>query len=134
MRQFQSTTPTGVLVVEDDFLVRLTAVDVLEDAGFRVYEADGADRALRTLEEQRDIGAVFTDIDMPGSMDGLELARRVGRHWPDVRVIVTSGGARAARLELPAGGVFIAKPYSASRIVSRLRAMFDEPTRPIKAA
>jgi len=134
MRYFQDDPSTSVLVVEDDFLVRLTAVDVLEDAGFHVYEADGAERALSMMEERRDIGAVFTDIDMPGSIDGLELARRVGRRWPNVRVIVTSGGAQRTGLDLPTGGIFIAKPYSASRIVSKLRAMLEETIQPIRAA
>jgi len=127
MEQFRTHSAASVLVVEDEALVRLTVVDMLEDAGFRVYEADGADRALRTLEERRDIDALLTDIDMPGSMDGLELARRVGRRWPDVRVIVTSGGARYTRLELPTGGIFIPKPYSAARVVAKLKAMLDEP-------
>ena len=128
MRTHQTDAPASVLVVEDDDLVRLLAVDVLAEAGFRVYEATGADGAIRTLEEREDIGAVFTDIDMPGSMDGLELARRVGGRWPHVRVIVTSGAGRGARSELPAGGIFIPKPYSASGIVARLRAMLDAPT------
>jgi DNA-binding NtrC family response regulator len=127
MSRLQTHSSARVLVVEDDFLVRLTLVDVLEDAGFRVYEADGADRALRTLEEKGDIAAVFTDIDMPGSIDGLELARRVGRRWPEMRVIVTSGGAQAPKLDLPDGGIFIPKPYSAARIVAKLRAMLEEP-------
>ena len=79
------------------------------------------------LEEHEDIRLVFTDINMPGSMDGLELARHVSDRWPDVKLIVTSGGARKPEMDMPAGGIFIAKPYSLSRIVAQLRSLLEAP-------
>ena len=127
MRQVENSPPPSVLVVEDQFLIRMITVDVIEDAGFRVYAADRADEAIRMLEQRRDIGFVFTDIEMPGSMDGLALARRVGDRWPDIRVIVTSGGGQTSRMNLPPGGVFIAKPYSLETLVAKLRATLAEP-------
>ena len=80
-----------VLVVDDEVLVRTVAVDMVEQAGFEVIEASNADEAIRILESRQDIRAVFTDIQMPGSMDGLRLAQSVRDRWPPVALIVTSG-------------------------------------------
>ena len=127
MRQSQCSPQASVLVVEDECLIRLNAVDALEDAGFLVYAAECPDAAIRILEEHEDIRLVFTDINMPGSMDGLELARHVSDRWPDVKLVVTSGGARKSEMDMPAGGIFIAKPYSLSRIVAQLRSLLEAP-------
>ena len=81
-----------ILVVEDDGLVRMVAVDMLEEAGFEVLEAGSADAAWAILERTPAVGALFTDIDMPGSIDGLVLAGRVAERWPHIRLVVTSGG------------------------------------------
>lgn len=81
----------GVLVVEDDPLVMLSAVDVIEDAGYRVYQAAHADAAIRMLERHDDIRILFTDIEMPGSMDGMALAACIRDRWPPVSIIVTWG-------------------------------------------
>src|SRR5438270_804390 len=80
-----------VLIVEDEILVRMSAVDMVEDAGFHAISASDADEAIRLLESRNDIRAMFTDIQMPGSMDGLRLARVVRSRWPPVALIVTSG-------------------------------------------
>jgi len=122
MTQFQNPAKTRVLVVEDECLIRLNAIDFIEDAGYRVYAADSADAAMDTLEKRDDIGCVFTDVNMPGSMDGLELARLVGERWPTVGLIVTSGRQQATD-RFPAGGVFIAKPYTGSQLIGKLRSV-----------
>ena len=109
-----------VLLVEDEILVRLTAAVGLEEAGFTVIEADDAEQALELLSSHDDICAVFTDVNMPGSMDGIDLAQLVHTRWPDVRILVTTGGADLSG-GLPDGSEFVAKPYHAEQIVSYLR-------------
>jgi CheY-like chemotaxis protein len=114
--------PSAVLIVEDEPLVRLCAVETVEAAGFTVIEAANADEAIRILENRRDIHVVFTDIHMPGSMDGLKLAHAVRDRWPPIKIIVTSGRESVAERELPAGGRFFAKPYDPAQIQDALRA------------
>jgi CheY-like chemotaxis protein len=80
-----------VLIVEDEFLLRMDAVDMVADAGFEVVEAADADEAIGILDARRDIAVVFTDIQMPGSMDGLKLARAVKGRWPPIKIVATSG-------------------------------------------
>lgn len=111
----------AVLVVEDEFLIRMSIVASIEEAGFEVYEAANADQAIRMLETHPDIRALFTDVDMPGSMDGLKLAAAVRRRWPPVKIIVTSGHVKIRPDELPVEGKFFSKPYDAARVVSTLR-------------
>jgi two-component system, response regulator PdtaR len=94
---------TGVLIVEDEFLLRADAVQFMEDYGFTVYEAGNADQAIALLELHSDIGAVFTDIHMPGLMDGLKLAHYVRGRWPPVKLIITSGQARPLLEDMPLG-------------------------------
>ena len=112
----------AVLIVEDEPLVRLCAVETVEAAGFTVIEAANADEAIRILEDRSDIHVVFTDIHMPGSMDGLKLAHAVRNRWPPIKIIVTSGREKVAEQELPAGGRFFAKPYDPGEIQDTLRA------------
>jgi two-component system, response regulator PdtaR len=88
---------TGVLVVEDEFLLRMDAVEFMRRCGFIMYEASSADAAIPLLELHDDIRAVFTDINMPGSMDGLKLAHYVRGHWPPIKLIITSGQRRPWR-------------------------------------
>ena len=109
-----------VLVVEDDELVRFSAVMMLEDAGFPVVEAANADEAWDILLERRDVGILFTDVDMPGSMCGRTLAERVFRSWPEIRLILTSGRQRFREDEVPDHGLFVAKPYSTSEVVQAI--------------
>ena len=111
----------AVLIVEDEPLVRLCAVETVEGAGFEVIEAANADEAIRILESRSDIRVVFTDLHMPGSMDGLKLAHAVRNRWPPIKIIVTSGRDRVAEQDLPAGGRFFAKPYDLSAIKDVLR-------------
>ena len=83
-----------VLIVEDEPLVRVGACNMIEDAGFEVIEAASADEAIRILESRSDIRVVFTDVHMPGTMDGLRLAHAVRGRWPPIKIIVTSGRSR----------------------------------------
>ena len=92
-----------VLVVEDENLIRLSALDMVEEAGFEAIAASDADEAIRILESRNDIRAVFTDVHMPGSMDGLRLARVVRNRWPPVALIVTSGRRSVLERERPEG-------------------------------
>ena len=112
-----------VLVVEDQILVRIFAADFLEEAGLKVFEAGHADEALTVLEARPDIHAIVTDVEMPGSMNGFELARTVRVRWPGVRVIVTSGRAHPGTDELPDEIPFLAKPYLPETVVNLIRRM-----------
>lgn len=113
----------AVLVVEDEPLLRLMAIDVVEDAGFETVEATDADEAIKLLESRDDIRIVFTDIDMPGSMDGIRLAMAIRDRWPPIQIIVTSGYARFAAPVLPEGAVFFAKPYNIDKVTAQLQKM-----------
>ena len=110
-----------VLIVEDEPLVRLGAVQAIEDAGFEVIEAADADEAIRILENRSDIRVVFTDIHMPGSIDGLKLAHAVRDRWPPIKIIVTSGHVQVSEQDLPEGGRFFAKPYNSAQITDTIR-------------
>ena len=110
-----------VLIVEDEALVRMTAVDLIEEAGFEILEATNADEAILLLEARPDITVVFTDIEMPGSMNGLRLAEAVRGRWPPIKIIATSGHYVVRDGDLPSGGLFLAKPYSPNQISSALR-------------
>jgi CheY-like chemotaxis protein len=112
-----------VLVVEDEPLLRMMAVDLVEDAGFDALEAADGDEAVRILETRDDIRVVFTDVHMPGKLDGVELAARVRDRWPPVGIIVTSGRMMKDEVALPSRGVFLAKPYSHRHVVQLLQQM-----------
>jgi len=111
---------TVVLVVEDESMLRLDAVQMVQVAGYSVLAAQNADDAIKLLEERSDISVVFTDINMPGSMDGLKLARAVRDRWPPVRLIVTSGKIRPTPSDIPEGGHFLPKPYTSHQVASLL--------------
>ena len=110
-----------ILVVEDDFLLRMHAADIIRDAGFDVVEASNADEAIIILESRDDISVVFTDVQMPGSMDGLKLARAVRGRWPPIQIITTSGQCVVQAADLPEGGRFLPKPYNAVQVSGLLR-------------
>ncbi len=110
----------AVLIVEDDALVRAEAVDLCEEAGFTTYEAKNADQAIRLLERHSDIRVLFTDVEMPGSMDGLKLAKAVRDRWPPIAIIVTSGRTTVEATDLPENGLFFAKPYPPRGIIQAL--------------
>jgi CheY-like chemotaxis protein len=125
-----SNAKTIVLIVEDEPMVRSFAVEMVQEAGFEVIEAANADDAIRILETNSDIRVVFTDVQMPGSMDGLKLAHAVRNRWPPIKIIVTSGRRMAAKHDLPEGGRFFAKPYSPAQIRGVLREWAGQSTQP----
>ena len=111
---------TVVLIVEDDFLIREYAVEVINEAGFEAIEAANADEAIGILEGRSDIRIVFTDVHMPGSIDGLKLAHAIRDRWPPIKLIVTSGQMTVPESDLPAGGRFFSKPYQPAEIARAL--------------
>ncbi len=124
MRPSESIRPTVVLLVEDEPLVRMTAADELDDAGFRVLEAKNADEALVVLEAHSDeVQVLFTDVNMPGSMDGMALAERVYQRWPHVLLLISSGYARPHPDEIPDHGRFVPKPYRGETLVRHITEM-----------
>jgi CheY-like chemotaxis protein len=114
-----------VLIVEDEFLLRMDAVDMIAAAGFEVVEAANADDAIEILESRPDITVVFTDIQMPGSMDGLKLAQAVRGRWPPIKIIATSGHVHVSPTDLPEGGRFLPKPYSSRQVTGVLRELMS---------
>jgi CheY-like chemotaxis protein len=114
-------TASVILIVEDETLIRWGAVKMAEEAGYEVLDAAGADEAIQILESRNDISLIFTDIHMPGSMDGLNLARAVRNRWPPIKIIVTSGHEIPTKSDLPAGALFLPKPYSEVSIGTALR-------------
>jgi two-component system, response regulator PdtaR len=115
-----------VLIVEDEFLVRMDTRAAVEMAGFDVLEAGDADEAIAILSARNDIRLIFTDVHMPGSMDGLKLAHFVRDRWPPVKVVATSGHARITDSDLPDGVRFVPKPYSAAEIIATLRELIQD--------
>jgi CheY-like chemotaxis protein len=114
--------PPVVLLVEDEPLVRMSAADDLQEAGFQVLEAANADVALAVLEARSDeVQVLFTDVDMPGSMNGLALAESVHRRWPHISLLVSSGYHRLHPRQLPDEGRFVPKPYHAEAVVRHIR-------------
>jgi CheY-like chemotaxis protein len=120
MGQSASRKPV-VLIVEDEFLLRMDASEMIEAAGFEVVEASNADQAIEILEARPDITVVFTDIQMPGSMDGLKLARAIRGRWPPIKIVATSGHVGVRETDLPEGGRFVPKPYSSGQVTGVLR-------------
>ncbi len=116
-------TRQKVLVVEDEALIRFTIADDLRDAGFEVFEAESADDAIRILDRDHGIRLLFTDIDMPGSMDGLRLSALVRDRWPPVRIIVTSGKQVPSPTLMPEGSQFMPKPYTTAGVLDAVRTM-----------
>jgi two-component system, response regulator PdtaR len=115
-----------VLIVEDEFLVRMDTGAALETAGFDVIEAGDADEAIAILSARNDIRLIFTDVHMPGSMDGLKLVHFIRDRWPPVKVVATSGHARVTDSDLPEGVRFVPKPYSAAEITATLRELIQD--------
>jgi two-component system, response regulator PdtaR len=103
--------PMRVLVVEDEPLIRLGVATMLEGAGLEVVEAINADQAVMRLEADSSIRLVLTDVDMPGTMDGIRLAHYVSQRWPPIRIIVISGKVAPESGDLPPDARFLSKPY-----------------------
>ncbi|MBP2558198.1 CheY-like chemotaxis protein [Neorhizobium galegae] len=115
----------AVLVVEDEPLLRMMAIDLVEEAGFQAVEAADADEAVTILETRADIRIVFTDIDMPGSMNGMKLAAAVRDRWPPIEIIIVSGQVRPGEGDLPERSVFFSKPYDWQKVTATLHRMAE---------
>lgn len=118
-----SVVPAVVLVVEDEMLLRMRAVDMVEDAGYTSVEAVDAEEAVAILEARSDIALLFTDIQMPGSMDGLGLARAVHERWPPIKIILVSGQVKPGNTEIPADSRFFGKPLEAKIMIALMQSM-----------
>ena len=110
-----------ILTVEDEFLISEYLRGILESSGHRVIAAFDADEAIDVLERLRDIELVITDINMPGSMDGLRLAAAIRDRWPPIHLIVVTGFTPPNKRELPSDSLFVPKPYGAAEILSAVR-------------
>jgi two-component sensor histidine kinase/FixJ family two-component response regulator len=114
---------TNVLVVEDEMVLRMRAVDIVEDAGFAAVEATNADQAISVLESRSDISLLFSDIQMPGSIDGLKLAYAVHERWPDIKIILVSGQINPSNDEKPENSRFFGKPIDSKQMIAELQDM-----------
>lgn len=114
---------TNVLVVEDEMVLRMRAVDIVEDAGFTAVEAVNADEALKILESRSDISLLFSDIQMPGTMDGLKLAYAVHDRWPSIKIILVSGQVKVQETDKPADSRFFGKPLDVKQMIGELQDM-----------
>ena len=121
--------PATVLVVEDEALIKLSAVHAVEDQGYLALSAGNADEALLMLRAHGEIDVLFTDINMPGSMDGLALANRTRDDYPDVEIVVASGNPKPAPGRMPLRSTFLQKPYGPDQVTDILRGLIDQ-TRP----
>ena len=118
-----SRLPLIVLVVEDEMLLRMKVVDMLEDAGYVPLEAVDADEALTILQSRSDIALMLTDVQMPGSMNGLELAHTVHERWPPIKIILASGQLKLSGSEIPLDSRFFGKPLQSAEIIAEMREM-----------
>ncbi len=112
-----------VLVVEDNPLILMSALDLVATAGFEGVGAANADEAIAILEARADIRLVFTDVEMPGTIDGVKLAHYIRKRWPPIHLIVASGRAILKESQLPAGSLFFSKPYDHNLIVEEMTRM-----------
>ncbi|MEA2899888.1 MAG: hypothetical protein QOJ84_5503 [Bradyrhizobium sp.] len=120
-----ATLPT-VLIVEDEMMLRMRAVDIVEDAGFTPIEAVNADDALAILESRSDIELLFTDIQMPGSMDGLKLAHAVHERWPLIKIMIVSGQLKLTDADKPIDSRFFGKPLDVKHMVAQMQDMMGK--------
>jgi len=129
MNEYSENSPV-VLLVEDEPLFRMAAADDLQDAGFHVLEAANADIALAVLEScSQDVQVLFTDIDMPGSMNGLDLVESVHRRWPHISLLVSSAYHKPCPQQIPDDGRFVSKPYCSEDVVQHIRQLVDVPVK-----
>ena len=119
------------LVADDDFLIRMDAETMLEDAGFRALSAANGVEAIKLLEQHAgSIVLLFTDVEMPGGPDGFELARTTARRWPDISIVVASGGVKPGVDDLPEGAVFLDKPFSAQVVHDHIDMILPDGQKP----
>jgi two-component sensor histidine kinase/DNA-binding response OmpR family regulator len=126
MTQSQSPVLPNILIVEDEMLLRMRAVDMVEDAGYAAVEAVNADEALAILESRGDIELLFTDIQMPGSMDGLKLAHAVHERWPAIKIILVSGRLNPTDQDKPVDSLFFGKPIDVKQMIAEMQGMIGK--------
>ena len=126
MTKAQTADHPTILVTEDDALLRLYASELLEENGYTIVEADSAEEALKVMEARKDVRLLFTDIQMPPGLDGLELARQVHKRWPKVLLVITSGQIKPTEAEIADHGSFISKPYRAKELLGEINELFKE--------
>ena len=119
----QGLSTAVVLVVEDNPLILMTALDLVTTIGFEGVGAASADEAIAILEARSDIRLVFTDVEMPGTINGLKLAHYIRDRWPPIHLIVASGKAILEESQIPIGASFFSKPYDNNRIVEEMTRM-----------
>ncbi len=120
MEQTTEAGPPLVLVVDDDPCVRAVGADILADAGFTVLEACDATEALQILAANPEISVVFSDVEMPGALDGVALASRASELCPGIGIVLTSGGREIDRANIPRNGLFVRKPYSGAVLLRQI--------------
>ena len=121
-----ATQKKTVLIVEDETLLRLVAIDLFEDAGFQVIAVETADEGLKVIEDAAEIDGVFTDVETPGQLNGLGLAKITHSLHPDTAILVVSGRTHIREAELPPRSRFIGKPYKFDTILKALDELLDE--------
>ena len=121
MGQAIPATGRSILIVEDEAFIRHDLSDFFEDAGFRVFEAENADDAIDILESNAAISVVLTDIQMPGSIDGIKLAHHVRNRYPPTLLVIASGAVRPAPADLPKDAMFIPKPFDPRFVLNAIR-------------
>ncbi len=112
-----------VLIVEDEPLVRMMVIELFEDEGFEVLEAASGDQALAIFAERDDVALLFTDVEMPGSLDGYALAHWVHAHRPAVKTVIVSGRAMPRAGDMPEGATFVGKPYDHDDVMRRIQSI-----------
>ena len=120
-----SLLPLVVLVVEDEMMLRMRVVDMVEDAGYVPVEAVDADEAMAILQSRSDIVLMLTDVQMPGSMNGLQLAHAVHERWPPIKIILASGQLKLSGSDIPQDSRFFGKPLQSDEIIAEMREMLD---------
>ena len=124
-------TAPFALVVDDDAMILSHAADILEDASFRTLLAYNADQALERLEKHHDeVVLLFTDVEMPGRINGFALARIVAERWPDIGILLASGNINPAEGDMPEGAIFVEKPFAAEVVHDRVRKILPEDKKP----
>jgi two-component system, response regulator PdtaR len=123
--QHRACSRPVVLVVEDDILLRWTATAIIEQTGFDVVEAGSGVEAMSVLEKRSDIRTVFTDVEMPGSINGLQLAHLIRTRWPSIGIMATSGQLRLREDDLPEGARFLHKPYAVEHLADALKELMQ---------
>jgi CheY-like chemotaxis protein len=126
-----SSTEPFALVVDDDPMILMDACQILEDAGFRCHEAGTGDEAIQVIEQAAEsVTLLFTDVEMPGGINGFQLASIVAERWPEIEIVVASGRMKPGPGDMPEKATFIGKPFSAQLVHDHLREKLPDGKKP----